>query len=147
MSPAPITADGLFVNLPVADLPRSIAFFRALGFGFDPRFTDASATCMILGERIHVMLLTRERFAGFAPHPPGDPQRATGALLALSLASRAEVDALVAAALAAGARSFRPPEDHGFMYGHAFEDPDGHVWEPFHMDMAAFEAARQGEKQ
>ena len=85
----------IFVNLPVADLKASIAFFTRLGFSFNPDFTDDTATCMIVGERIYAMLLARERFAGFAPHPPADARAATEVLLALQLDSRAAVDAMV----------------------------------------------------
>jgi uncharacterized protein len=130
----------IFVNLPVRDLKASIAFFASLGFTFDPRFTDDSATCMLVGENIFAMLLTHEKFRTFAPGPVADARKATEVLVALSLDSRAAVDALVSRAVAAGGATFREPEDHGFMYGHAFRDPDGHVWEPFHMDMAAFES-------
>lgn len=138
------TVQGMFVNLPVQDLPRSIAFFSALGFSFDPRFTDDTATCMVLGERTYVMLLSHEKFQSFTPRPVADARRGTELLLALSLDSREQVDELVRKAVAAGGRIYRDPEDHGFMYGHSFEDPDGHLWELFHMDLAAFERAQPG---
>jgi uncharacterized protein len=138
------TATGLYVNLPVQDLPRSIAFFSALGFAFNPQFSDDSATAMVIGENMCAMLLTHDKFRDFAPHPISDPQQRTEVVVALSLADRAQVDDLVRRAVAAGGRTFRPPQDHGFMYGHAFQDLDGHVWELFHMDLDAFERARQG---
>ena len=124
----------IFVNLPVADLKASIAFFTRLGFTFNPEFTDDTATCMIVGENIFAMLLTRERFAGFAPHPPADARAATEVLLALQLESRAAVEAMVKEAVAAGGNTYSSPQDHGFMYQHSFLDPDGHQWEPFYMD-------------
>jgi uncharacterized protein len=123
----------MFVNLPVEDLDRAVAFFTALGFRFDPRFTDANATCMVVSEHSFVMLLVRPFFAGFTPKPVADAFAATEVLVALSLDSRAEVDAMVARALAAGGRATMPARDHGFMYQHGFEDPDGHLWEVFHM--------------
>jgi len=124
----------IFVNLPVADLKASIAFFARLGFTFNPQFTDDTATCMIVGENIFAMLLTRERFAGFAPHPPADARAATEVLLALPLDSREAVDAIVREAVAAGGNTYSAPQDHGFMYQHGFQDLDGHVWEVFQMN-------------
>jgi hypothetical protein len=124
----------IFVNLPVADLKASIAFFARLGFTFNPQFTDDTATCMIVGEAIFAMLLTRERFAGFAPHPPADARAVTEVLLALQLDSREAVDAMVREAVAAGGNTYSAPQDHGFMYQHGFQDLDGHVWEVFQMN-------------
>ncbi len=124
----------IFVNLPVADLTASIAFFTWLGFAFNPDFTDDTTTCMIVGDSIYAMLLTRERFAGFAPHPPADARTATEVLLALQLESRASVDAMVRDAVAAGGNTYSAPQDHGFMYQHGFQDLDGHVWEVFQMN-------------
>ncbi|KAB2325684.1 glyoxalase/bleomycin resistance/extradiol dioxygenase family protein [Betaproteobacteria bacterium SCN1] len=129
----------IFVNLPVADLKASIAFFTRLGFAFNPDFTDDTATCMIVGETIFAMLLTRERFAGFAPHPPADARATTEVLLALQLESREAVDAMVKAAVSGGGNTYSAPQDHGFMYQHGFQDLDGHVWEVFRMN------TRQGE--
>ena len=124
----------IFVNLPVADLKASIAFFTRLGFTFNPDFTDDTATCMIVGENIFAMLLTRERFAGFAPHPPADARATTEVLLALQLESREAVDAMVKAAVSGGGNTYSAPQDHGFMYQHGFQDLDGHVWEVFRMN-------------
>lgn len=138
------SATAIYVNLPVQDLRRAIDFFTQLGFAFNPQFTDDTATCMIIGENMCAMLLTADRFRGFAPNPVGDAHKATEVLVALSLSNRAQVDELVRRAVAAGGRTFRAPEDHGFMYGHAFQDPDGHVWELFHMDMDAFAKAQAG---
>ena len=123
----------IFVNLPVEDLDRSVAFFAALGFGFNPQFTDANATCMIVADDIFVMLLVKPFFQGFTPKPVGDAHAQTEVLLALSLDSREEVDALVAAAVAAGATVTQPARDYGFMYQRSFADLDGHQWEPFFM--------------
>ncbi len=125
-----------FVNLPVADLQASIAFFSRLGFAFNPQFTDETATCMIIGDNIFAMLLTREKFASFTPLPVVDAKQATEVLVALSCPSRAAVDAMVLDAVAAGGSTYNTPQDHGFMYGHGFQDLDGHIWELFHMTAA-----------
>ncbi len=124
----------IFVNLPVRDLPRAMRFFRALGFTFNPQFTDETAACMVIDDRIHAMLLTHEKFAAFAPKGIADATQASEVLICLSCASRDEVDDYVRKAVAAGGTTFRPPQDHGFMYGHGFQDPDGHVWELAWMD-------------
>jgi predicted lactoylglutathione lyase len=126
----------LFVNVPVADLQRSIVFFEALGFHFNTQFTDATATCMLVGEDAYFMLLTRERFQGFSKRPLPDPTRETGALFSFSVGSRAEVDETVKKAVAAGGTAAGAPEDHGFMYEWSFHDPDGHGWGVFWMDPA-----------
>lgn len=124
----------LYVNLPVKDLERSIGFFAALGFSFNPKFTDENATCMIVNERTCVMLLAEPFFATFTGKPVADAHAVTETLLALSLDGRAEVDAFVAKALAAGATEYAEPRDHGFMYQRGIADPDGHQWEVFWMD-------------
>jgi predicted lactoylglutathione lyase len=121
----------IFLNLPVADTARSRAFFLALGFAFDERFSDDTAICMKISDKAYAMLLTRARFAGFARLPVADETQATAHMIALQLPDRAAVDAMVATALAHGGGTVRDPEDHGWLYGHAFTDPDGHVWEPF----------------
>ncbi len=123
----------IFVNLPVADLERAIAFFSALGFSFNAQWTDDSATCMVVGDNIFVMLLTRARFQGFTPKPVADATATTEVLLCLALDSRAAVDAMVKQAVAAGGSTYNEPQDHGFMYGHGFADPDGHIWELIHL--------------
>jgi len=130
----PTTPHKLFVNIPVQDLQRSIDFFEALGFRFNPQFTDASATCMLVGEDAYFMLLTHATFTGFSKRPMSDPTTATNALFALSVNSREEVDAMVAKAVAAGGSHAVDPQDHGFMYGWSFYDLDGHHWEVFWMD-------------
>ena len=123
----------IFVNLPVADLPRAMRFFEQLGYAFNPQFTSEQGACMVVGDDLHVMLLTREFFQTFTAKPVVDAKAATEVLVCLSCESRAEVDGLVAKALAAGGSAPRAPQDHGFMYGHGFEDLDGHVWELVHM--------------
>jgi hypothetical protein len=129
----------LFLNLPVADLERSTAFFAKLGFGFNPAFTDESAACMLVGEQAFVMLLTRERFAEFSKLPLADPRTHALALYCFSVSSRDEVDAVSAAALAAGAAEADGAEDHGFMYSRSFFDLDGHGWQVMWMDPVAAE--------
>jgi uncharacterized protein len=130
----PATARKLFVNIPVNDLQRSIEFFEALGFTFNAQFTDATATAMLVGEDAYFMLLTREKFESFSKRPIGDPRKATTALYALGVNSRAEVDAMVNKAVAKGGSHALEPQDHGFMYGWSFYDLDGHHWEVFWMD-------------
>ena len=130
-------ATRIFVNLPVKSLEKSVRFFTALGYTFDPRFTDESATCMIVAEDIFVMLLTEPKFQAFTPKPICDATKATEVLVCLSCESRAQVDELVRRAVAAGGTTYNQPQDHGFMYGHGFQDLDGHIWELMYMDPAA----------
>ena len=129
----------LFVTMPVADVARSAAFFGALGFAFDPQFSDEHGTCMLVGEQAFVMLADRERFAELSPLPTGDPTAQALALYCFSVGSRAEVDAVSAAALAGGGTEADGPEDHGFMYSRSFFDLDGHGWQVMWMDPAAAE--------
>ena len=122
----------IFVNLPVKDLNKSKAFFSALGYTFNPQFTNESGACMIISDNsIYAMLLTEDFFKTFIDKQIAN--EVTEVLTCLSCESREEVDSLVAKALAAGGRAPRPPQDHGFMYGHAFEDLDGHIWELAYM--------------
>ena len=129
----------LFVNMPVADLERSKAFFAKLGFTYNPAFTDENAACMLVGEQAFVMLLTREKFSEFAKLPIADPRTHTSALYCFSVASRDEVDSVSAAALAAGGTEVDDAEDFGFMYSRSFFDLDGHGWQVMWMDPAAAE--------
>jgi len=126
----------IFVNLPTRDLERSKAFFTALGFSLNPQFSNEKGACMVISEDIYAMLLTEPFFQTFTKKPVSDG-KSTEVLLCLSCESRAEVDDLVKKAVAAGGRTANAPQDHGFMYGHGFEDPDGHGWELMWMDMAA----------
>lgn len=132
----------VFINLPVKSLGRSVEFFTKLGFTFDPRFTDENATCLIIGENTFAMLLLEKFFKTFTPGKLCDAAKGTEVIVAISLESRAEVDQLMEKALAAGATEPRPPQDYEFMYGRDFLDPDGHIWEPFYMDMETYAAAR-----
>jgi len=126
----------IFVNLPVKDLNRSVAFFTRLGYTFNPQFTDENATCMIVGESIFVMLVVEKFFKTFTPKPIADAKTSTEVLVALSAPSRDGVNRIVETALAAGARRYKEPKDHGFMYEWGFEDLDGHIWEHLWMDPA-----------
>ena len=129
----------IFVNLPVKDLDRSVAFFTALGFSFDSRFTDEDATCMIVSDAAFVMLLVEERFKDFTKKEVCDATTHTEAILAVTADNRAGVDDLAEAALAAGGQPANEPMDTDFMYGRSFYDPDGHLWEVFFMDPTALE--------
>ena len=131
----------LFVNIPVGDVQRSITFFEALGFSFNPQFTDATATCMLVGEDAYFMLMDRTRFAGFSKRPVGEPSTETSALYAVSVNSREEVDAMVKQAIDAGGSHAADTQDHGFMYAWSFYDIDGHHWEVFWMDESAMGGA------
>lgn len=124
----------IFVNLPVKDLHRTKAFFTALGFGFNLQFTNDDAACLVLDNNIMVMLLTEPFFRRFTDKEVCVAANSTEVLLAMTCSSRAEVDEMVAKAVAAGGKVPCEPEDHGFMYSHAFEDLDGHTWEPFYME-------------
>ena len=129
----------MFLNLAVEDLQRSIAFFRDLGFEFDQRFTDETATCMVVSDHAFVMLLVRDRFKDFTKRDLADPRTHTEAITALSGESREDVDELVEKALGAGGATANDPMDMGFMYGRSFYDPDGHLWEVVWMDVDAME--------
>ena len=126
-------ATKIFVNLPVTDLKRSMAFYEAVGMRNNPQFTDETAACMVVSVDIYVMVLTHAKFKDFTPKPIADATRTTEVLTALSCDSRAQVDEMVRKALAAGGSQYADAKDHGFMYQHGFEDPDGHVWELVHM--------------
>jgi uncharacterized protein len=127
----------IYVNLPIRDMARTRAFWTAMGFGFNERFTNEQAACLVIADNIQAMLLTEPFFQGFTKLPVADARACTEVLLALSCDSRAEVETLVARAIAAGATTPNAPKDHGFMFQHGFADPDGHQWEVFWMDEAA----------
>jgi predicted lactoylglutathione lyase len=129
----------LFVNLAVRDLKRSVEFFTRLGFTFDPRFTDESATCMIVSDEAFVMLLVEDRFKDFTGKRICDTATHTEGLFCVSTGGRAEVDEMVKTAIAAGGSHAQDPIDHGFMYGWSFYDLDGHHWEVMYMDPKALE--------
>jgi uncharacterized protein len=128
--------NAIYVNLAVEDLARSKRFFEELGFSFHEKFTNDDAAALILSDTIYAMLHTHESFARFTTKQIADTASTAQALLALQVDSRDEVNELADKAVAAGGREHRDPADHGFMYERAFEDPDGHIWEVFFMDVS-----------
>jgi predicted lactoylglutathione lyase len=131
----------IFVNLPVADVAKSTAFYEAIGFEKNPQFSNEQASCMVWSDAIFVMVLDHGFYRTFTSKQIADAHQTSAALIALSRDSRAEVDAITDAAIAAGGRQTRDTQDMGFMYSRAFEDLDGHIFEPMYMDMEAATAA------
>ena len=127
----------MFVNLPVKDLKKSIGFFTKLGFTLNPQFTDETATCMIVSEDIFVVLLTHDKFKSFTPKAICDATKSTEVLVCQSCESRENVDDMVRKAVDAGGTTYNQPQGHGFMYGHGFQDLDGHIWELIYMRSSA----------
>lgn len=123
----------IFVNLPVRNIEKTKAFFTALGFSFNPEYSDERTLCMIVEQNIFVMLLQEERFRDFINGDIADATRATEVLTCLTAESREDIDRMIAKALSSGGREWKPVQDHGFMYAGSFQDPDGHVWELVHM--------------
>jgi uncharacterized protein len=119
----------IYVNLPVHDLKKSCAFFEAMGYSFNPEFSNNQAACLVLGENLHAMLLEHAFFKTFISKDIVDAKTSTEVLVCLSCESKAQIDALVSKAIAAGGTAHRPAIDHGFMYQHSYEDLDGHIWE------------------
>lgn len=130
-------ATKIFVNLSVKNLNKSVEFFSRLGFTFNAQFTDETATCMIVGEDIFVMLLTEEKFKTFTPKEICDATKSTEVLVCLSCESRVKVDEMVSGAVAAGGTTPMESMDYGFMYQHGFQDLDGHLWELIYMEPSA----------
>lgn len=132
----------IFVNLPVADLARATAFYEGIGASKNPQFSnDATGNCLVFSDTIHVMLLTHDFFRTFTTKTIADAQQTCQVLLAISRDSREAVDTLVENAAVGGKADPCPTQDHGFMYGRSFEDPDGHIWEVMWMDLEAAKAA------
>jgi predicted lactoylglutathione lyase len=127
-------AKQIFVNLPVKNLNRSVTFFSALGFTFNTQFTDDKAACMVISENIYAMLITEPYFKTFTKKELCNAHKHTEVLIALDASSRTEVDELVRKAVKADGSTYMPAQDHGWMYGHSFADPDGHQWEILFMD-------------
>jgi predicted lactoylglutathione lyase len=131
----------IFVNLPVRDLKKARAFYEAIGAVNNPQFSDETSACMVLSDTIHVMLLTHSKWAMFTKKPMTDAHTASEVMLALSADSRDAVNATAnAAGISGGLADVNPPQDHGFMFGRSFEDPDGHIWEVMWMDPSAVAA-------
>jgi predicted lactoylglutathione lyase len=125
----------IFVNLPVADLPKSKAFYEAVGFTNNPQFTNDNAAAMMWSDTIVVMLLRHAFWKTFTSKAIPDARESAQVLLCVSMHNREAVDSIVAdAAGAGGSPDPTPTQDHGFMYGRSFEDPDGHIWETMWMD-------------
>ena len=133
----------IFVNLPVSDLDRAVAFYQAIGAVKNEQFSDDTASCMVFSEHIYAMLMTHDKFRQFTPKPISDAKTSNQVLFCLSAESRAEVDDIVGKAMSAGGRGDPSPiDEYGWMYGRSFEDPDGHMWGVNWMDMAAATAAQ-----
>ncbi|WP_191561190.1 VOC family protein [Metabacillus idriensis] len=132
-----LTANKIFVNLPVKDLNRSVEFFSAIGFEFNPQFTDENATCMVVSDSIFVMLLVEDYFKTFTKKDISSTANSTEVIIALSAESREKVDEIVKKALEAGGKESNERIDHGFMYVSSFQDPDGHLWEVMYMEESA----------
>ncbi|MCU0381498.1 MAG: VOC family protein [Chitinophagaceae bacterium] len=130
-------ANQIFVNLPVSDLRRSMDFFRHLGFSFNMQFTDEKAACLEIGPNNYAMLLVYERLADFTQKPISDAHESTEVLIAIDAESRQAVDDMIRKAIEGGGSIYADPQDHGWMYGHSFADPDGHQWEVIYMDEEA----------
>ena len=131
-------ATKIFVNLPVKNLNRSIEFFTKLGYTFNAQFTDENATCMNVSDEIFIMLLAENFFTTFTKQPISDAKKSTEVIICLSAESKQLVDEMIGKAVAAGATTPNEKQDQGFMYGHGFQDLDGHLWEFMWMDMSAF---------
>lgn len=127
-------ATKIFVNLPVKDLDVTMPFFTKLGFSFNPQFTDEKAACMKISDDIFVMLLKQEFFKTFTKKEVIDATKATESIICLSAETRDKVDEMVNTAIAAGGQYSNDKQDHGFMYGWGFQDPDGHLWEVVFME-------------
>ena len=123
----------IFVNLPIENMARSQAFFRALGYAFNPEFTNDQGACLVVGDNLFVMLLVKDFYQTFTSKAIADARTTSEVLVCLSCQSREAVDALVDKALGAGATTPRPAQDLGFMYSRSFDDLDGHTWEFVHM--------------
>ena len=128
----------IFINLAVRDLDESMRFYSALGFTNNPQFSDKTAKCMVWSEHIFVMLLTHNKFSAFTAKPIADTKTNIASLLSLSLSSIDEVNNIMANGLNAGGTEPNEMRDYGFMQQRTIEDPDGHTWELFFMDMSKF---------
>lgn len=124
----------IFINLPVKDLDKSMAFFKAIGFSFNPQFTDKTAACMVMSEDIYAMLLTHEKVKEFTNKPIADAHKTLEVLTALAVESKTNVNEIAEKAIKAGGTEAYSPKDYGFMFARSFQDPDGHIWEVFWMD-------------
>lgn len=131
-------ATQIFINLPVKDLKKSMAFYEAIGFKNNPQFTDETAACMVISDTIFIMILTYDKFKQFTSKDIIDAKKTAGVLNSISLASTDELNSFIEKAVKAGGREHRDPQDYGFMQLRCFEDLDGHNWEAFYMDVSKF---------
>lgn len=131
-------AKKIFINLPVADLQKAMAFYTAIGFTNNPQFTDDTAACMVLSEEIYVMLLTHPKFSQFTTKEIGNAFKTASVINSLSVDSNDEVNTMVERALKAGGKETNEAKDYGFMQQRSFEDLDGHLWEVLYMDLSKF---------
>jgi hypothetical protein len=127
----------IFVNLAVNDVDASKKFFTELGYTINPQFSTDDCACVVISDTIVAMLLSKQRYADFTKKEIADPARTSEVLLCLSAESREKVDELCDKDLSAGGSGTREAQDHGYMYGRTFDDPDGHTWEVMWMDPAA----------
>jgi len=127
----------IFVNLATDDVAASKKFFTELGYSINPQFSTDDCACVVISDTIVAMLLSKQRYADFTKKEIADSTRTSEVLICLSAESREKVDELVDGAIAAGGSASGETQDHGFMYGRAFDDLDGHTWEVMWMDPAA----------
>lgn len=125
----------IFINLPVKDIARSVTFFSQIGYKFNPKFSDKNAKCLIISDNIFVMLLEESFFKKFTRKEVADTSRTTEAIFTITTESREKVDDSMNKIIAAGGSEVMQPMDQGGMYSRSFQDPDGHLWEIFHMDL------------
>ena len=137
----------IFLNLPVTDLSRSIAFYEAIGARREPKFSNDAAAMMVVSDTISVMLLTHDFYRTFTAKPIADAHASSAVLICLSADDTAAVDAMVASAAGAGGKADPGPKQDmgGMMYGRSFEDPDGHHWEVMWMDASFAEQGAHAE--
>lgn len=128
----------VFINLAISDLPASMAFYTAIGFTNNPMFTDDTAAAMVFSDEIYVMLLTQKKFRDFVDKETADTRKTASSIYALQMDSVDAVNDMAEKAVNAGAREYAEPKDYGFMQQRSFEDPDGHLWEVFYMDIDKF---------
>lgn len=131
------TSKNIFINLSTRDVSKSTNFFREIGFEFNPQFSDATTSCLIIGDNIFAMIMNEERFIGFSKKKIVDTTTSAEAILSFSAESREQVNEIVNKALSSGGTYFSEPLDHGFMYIWGFQDLDGHLWEVAYMDESA----------
>ena len=131
-------AKKIFINLPIADLPKAMSFYTAIGFVNNPMFSDDTAACMTISEEINVMLLTHPKFKEFTKKEISNTFTTVSVINSISVDSNEEVNEVVEKAIRAGGVEYNEPKDYGFMQLRSFEDLDGHLWEVFYMDTTKF---------